>query len=65
MFTVWEVYTGETPYGGMNKMQIIVGVASDDMRPEFPRSCPDWLSSLAIQCWSANPDDRYNFITQH
>ncbi|KAK9810110.1 hypothetical protein WJX72_005012 [[Myrmecia] bisecta] len=58
---MWEVLTGRTPYHHMSKVQIMVGVVSEDMRPAFPPACPPWYRDLASSCWVAEPKCRPNF----
>ena len=49
---------GETLYERLSKVQIMFGVMSQDLRPQFPPSAPAWLANLACQCWAANPAAR-------
>ncbi|CAL5225588.1 g8436 [Coccomyxa viridis] len=58
---VWELYMGEPLYEQLSKVQIMFGVMSQDLRPQFPPSTPAWLADLACQCWAANPAARPSF----
>ena len=58
LYAVWEMYMGEPLYERLSKVQIMFGVMSQDMRPQFPPSAPTWLADLACQCWAANPAAR-------
>lgn len=58
MCAVWELYTGEAPYERLSKVQIMFGVMSQDIRPQFPPSTPAWLADLACQCWASSPATR-------
>lgn len=55
---VWEAYCGGPPYGRLSKTQIMVGVATQDLRPVFPPDTPAWYQDLAARCWNQNPDLR-------
>lgn len=58
---VWELFMGEPLYERLSKVQIMFGVMSQDMRPQFPSSAPAWLADLACQCWAASPAARSAF----
>ena len=55
---VFELYTGKQPYGRMNKVQVMLGVVSQGMRPQFPAHTPAWYEDLAASCWDADPMHR-------
>ncbi|KAF0698229.1 Aste57867_11133 [Aphanomyces stellatus] len=37
---------------------IMVKVVAGTIKPSFTGSCPEWISDMALQCLSYNPDDR-------
>ena len=49
---------GEPLYERLSKVQIMFGVMSQDLRPQFPASAPAWLAELACHCWAASPAAR-------
>ena len=55
---MWELYTGDPPYEQLSKVQIMFGVMSQDLRPEFPPAAPAWLTDLACRCWACSPTAR-------
>ncbi|KAG5559412.1 hypothetical protein RHGRI_009074 [Rhododendron griersonianum] len=58
---MWELLTGEQPYGNMRSEEIIAGIIKGDLRPEIPSwSDPAWRS-LMERCWSPDPDSRPAF----
>lgn len=61
----WELYAGEPPYERLSKVQIMFGVMSQDIRPQFPPSSPTWLVDLAYQCWASNAAARSEPLTFH
>lgn len=54
----WELWTGAYPYPGLSKVQIMFGVASQDIRPEVPAGMPAWLCALVTACWAREPKAR-------
>ena len=65
LHAAWEQYAGEPPYERLSKVQIMFGVMSQDIRPQFPPSSPTWLVDLACQCWASNAAARSEPITFH
>lgn len=59
---MWEAYMGDVPYGSMNKMQVMYGVVSEGLCPEFPPGTPAWYAMLAAACWSRRSADRPTFV---
>ena len=51
---VWEMYTCEEPYRGMNSMQIMWAVGNDGTRPEIPADCPGNIRDLLVRCWQGD-----------
>ncbi|KAL8497753.1 hypothetical protein ACS0TY_021185 [Phlomoides rotata] len=58
---MWELLTGEEPYGDLHYGAIIGGIVSNTLRPSVPESCdPDWRA-LMERCWLSEPSERPNF----
>ncbi|GAB2218260.1 hypothetical protein Drorol1_Dr00001480 [Drosera rotundifolia] len=58
---MWELLTGDEPYGDMNTAYIIGGIVNNSLRPQVPTWCdPEW-KSLMESCWSADPAERPSF----
>ncbi|THU57180.1 hypothetical protein C4D60_Mb03t00790 [Musa balbisiana] len=58
---MWELITGEEPYGDMHYGAIIGGILNDTLRPPVPESCDSEWGSLMEQCWSTEPSQRPSF----
>ncbi|WOK95067.1 hypothetical protein Cni_G03774 [Canna indica] len=58
---MWELITGEEPYGDMHYGAIIGGILSDTLRPPVPESCDAEWRSLMEQCWATEPLQRPSF----
>eukprot|EP00268_Persea_americana_P051698 TRINITY_DN572_c0_g1_i10.p1 TRINITY_DN572_c0_g1~~TRINITY_DN572_c0_g1_i10.p1 ORF type:complete len:1152 (-),score=298.76 TRINITY_DN572_c0_g1_i10:854-4309(-) len=58
---MWELLTGEEPYGDMHCASIIGGIVNNTLRPQVPTWCdPEWRS-LMERCWSSEPSERPSF----
>ncbi|XP_020089481.1 MAP kinase kinase kinase mkh1-like isoform X1 [Ananas comosus] len=58
---MWEILTGEEPYGDMHYGAVIGGILNNTLRPSVPSSCDVEWRKLMEQCWAANPDQRPSF----
>ena len=58
---MWEVLTGEVPYLGMQPIQIVSAVVTENQRPPIPSSMPHDQASLIRSCWDLNPRIRPSF----
>eukprot|EP00270_Netrium_digitus_P011444 TRINITY_DN3641_c0_g3_i1.p1 TRINITY_DN3641_c0_g3~~TRINITY_DN3641_c0_g3_i1.p1 ORF type:complete len:655 (-),score=150.28 TRINITY_DN3641_c0_g3_i1:80-1966(-) len=58
---LWELLTAKIPYSDYSPVQAAVGVALNDLRPEIPANCPDWLRQLMQKCWARDPEARPTF----
>ncbi|XP_058074550.1 uncharacterized protein LOC131223234 isoform X2 [Magnolia sinica] len=58
---MWELLTGEEPYGDMRSEEIIAGIIKGDLRPEIPSWCDPTWRSLMERCWSSDPNLRPSF----
>jgi hypothetical protein len=58
---LWEIVTGQFPFGDMQPMQVIARVGIHDARPELPPDMNPGLRALICRCWDRNPDLRPTF----
>ncbi|KAH8946396.1 hypothetical protein BDL97_12G092300 [Sphagnum fallax] len=59
--TMWEVLTGQVPYGSMTPLQAAIGVVQRGLRPEIPSHVPERLARLLQDCWHEDPSQRPEF----
>ncbi|RVX10921.1 putative serine/threonine-protein kinase SIS8 [Vitis vinifera] len=57
---MWELLTGEEPYGKLSSEEIIAGIIKGNLRPKIPTCDPAWRS-LMERCWSSDPGSRPDF----
>jgi hypothetical protein len=55
---VFEVLTGDTPWSGLNQMQIMMQVCIQKARPKIDGDAPADLVALMERCWAPEPDAR-------
>ncbi|WIA39546.1 hypothetical protein OEZ86_005635 [Tetradesmus obliquus] len=55
---LWELLTGEHPFGGMLEGDLVVGVCDRKLRPVFPPGAPAAYVALAQQCWADDASER-------
>ncbi|KAG9141052.1 hypothetical protein Leryth_012636 [Lithospermum erythrorhizon] len=58
---LWEILTGEEPYGNMHYGAIIGGIMNNTLRPTIPSYCDAEWRTLMEQCWAPNPAVRPSF----
>ena len=58
---VFEVLTGDTPWSGLNQMQIMMQVCIQKDRPKLDGGAPADLVALMQRCWAHEPDARPTF----
>ncbi|CAF2207813.1 uncharacterized protein LOC106354792 [Brassica napus] len=58
---LWEILTGEEPYGTMHYGAIIGGIVNNTLRPTIPAFCDDEWRTLMEECWAPNPMARPSF----
>ena len=58
---VFEVLTGDTPWSGLNQMQIMMQAGLQKQRPPVPEGAPADLIALMQRCWAHEPDARPTF----
>jgi hypothetical protein len=58
---LWELFTRDTPYKGMQPMQVGLAVLHRGLRPRVPGECPAMWSALMRACWRADPSRRPSF----
>lgn len=58
---MWELLTGDEPYGDMHCASIIGGIVNNTLRPQIPTWCdPEW-KALMESCWAPYPAERPSF----
>ena len=58
---VFEVLAGDTPWSGLNQMQIMMQVCIQKDRPKIDGGAPADLVALMQRCWDHEPDARPTF----
>uniref|UniRef100_A0A061QPS2 guanylate cyclase n=1 Tax=Tetraselmis sp. GSL018 TaxID=582737 RepID=A0A061QPS2_9CHLO len=62
---LYEIFTREKPYAGMNPAMVLEKVANRDLdepfRPELPAELPLDVEALIHDCWAPNPELRPAF----
>ena len=58
---VFDVLTGDTPWSGLNQMQIMMQVCIQKERPTIAVDAPADLVALMRRCWDHEPDARPTF----
>ena len=58
---VFEVLAGDTPWSGLNQMQIMMQVCIQKERPTIAADAPADLVALMRRCWDHEPDARPTF----
>ena len=62
---LWELYTGDKPWKGINRAHLAWEVTKEKKRPEFPIEAPREYVDLAVQCWADKASDRPTFEQAH
>lgn len=57
----WEAWNWSLPFAQYDYVQVINGVAFDNLRPVISQDTPKWFGDLMESCWSFNPKDRPYF----
>lgn len=58
---VWEVMTGQVPFPGYTRNQLMNKVAVESYRPKLPQDLPEEISTLILSCWNTDPQSRPSF----
>ena len=58
---LWEILTEQTPFKGLNAMQIMTAIYTKGDRPLLPSNTPESLSDLIKLCWYQTPQERPTF----
>lgn len=61
---VWEIVTGEPPFGGTHPLRVITMVVHEHYRLPIPTDCPQPLAQLLTMCWNEDPKQRPRFAIQ-
>ncbi|MBA0741884.1 hypothetical protein Gogos_015005, partial [Gossypium gossypioides] len=59
--SLWELLTGELPYGLLTPLQAAVAVVQKSLRPTIPKHTHPRLRELLERCWLQYPSQRPNF----
>jgi len=62
---MWEVWTGEQPFGGVGVEKLRELVAVQNLRPSIPADIDEDLSSLIRSCWNEDHSHRPTFAHLH
>lgn len=57
--TLYELFTGGTPYACVPKALLPHKIVAEGVRPQLPPACPPALRTLMAACWHQDPDARY------
>ena len=55
---LWELLTGQVPYGNMSTAKIAISVVEKGLRPEIPENTPPGVRELITMCWDTDPNKR-------
>ena len=58
---LWELWTRQVPYEGMQPIQIVNAVVHQKKRPAVPDDCPSTYKALMEACWEQEPSARPSF----
>ncbi|OHT13302.1 TKL family protein kinase [Tritrichomonas foetus] len=58
---LWEMFTGDIPFNGLNRVEIALAVINQKIRPKIPLNCPKNLARLIKACWDEDPTKRPEF----
>ena len=51
---VWELFTTDTPFKGLEPQVVVMRVCGDNQRPPIPADCPKHVADLIRQCWQGD-----------
>ncbi|XP_019155902.1 PREDICTED: serine/threonine-protein kinase EDR1 [Ipomoea nil] len=58
---LWELMTELIPWSDLNSLQVVGVVGFMDRRLELPENIDPRVSSIILDCWQSNPEDRPSF----
>lgn len=58
---LWELYTLQVPWGGMNSIQVVGAVGYQHRHLDIPNDMDSRVSEIIIRCWKTNPKERPSF----
>ena len=58
---LWELLTGQEPFPGNSRAQLLTKVVENGLRPEIPTAVPSRLAQLLKSCWNREATTRPNF----
>lgn len=59
---LWEMFTGQRPWGGMLQMQIIFNITVQKKKLDFPPDTPKPFLDLGRRCMAVDPHMRPSFL---
>nr|GMD99906.1 serine/threonine-protein kinase CTR1-like [Ipomoea batatas] len=58
---LWELLTESIPWSDLNSLQVVGVVGFMDRRLDIPENIDPRVSSIILDCWRSNPEDRPSF----
>ncbi|XP_031124800.1 probable serine/threonine-protein kinase drkA isoform X2 [Ipomoea triloba] len=58
---LWELMTESIPWSDLNSLQVVGVVGFMDRRLDIPGNIDPRVSSIILDCWRSNPEDRPSF----
>nr|GMD97194.1 serine/threonine-protein kinase EDR1 [Ipomoea batatas] len=58
---LWELMTESIPWSDLNSLQVVGVVGFMDRRLDIPENIDPRVSSIILDCWRSNPEDRPSF----
>lgn len=55
---LWQMYTSSRPWSGLTHSQILMLVAQQGAKLQFPTDTPEAYRSLALSCMATDPGER-------
>lgn len=62
---LWEMLSGELPYGSLTPVQAASAVVEQGLRPDIGRDVPCFLAGVIRTCWDPEPSRRPDFTVLH
>jgi len=60
-FVMFEIWSGDSPWKGLNSAQILTKVLVKKARPEISFHIPDEMRKLMVRAWAHKPGERPSF----
>ena len=62
---LWEMLSGELPYGSLSPVQAASAVVAQGLRPDIGCDVPCFLAGVIRTCWDPEPSRRPVFTVLH